>query len=98
MNGESAGHAVLFTGDTNLGLDDPDDVPLLDQWISEAGLTDSCAAAACPEADHIDRIFLRDGPGVRWRVEAWEREVRFVDAAGVDLSDHPPIRASLSWR
>lgn len=97
LGGWSAERSVVFLGDTNLHASDPDDAPELERLLGEGGLTDSCEAVSCAEPDHIDRILFRDGEGVRWEAQAWANEPGFDDDEGVDLSDHPPISALLSW-
>lgn len=97
MNGRSADRAVVFVGDMNLHHDDAPDIPLLARLADDAGLTDACEHVDCPEIFHIDRIFFRSGGGVTLDVTAWERLADWVDADGVDLSDHPPVAATLTW-
>ena len=97
MGGWSAGRSIVFMGDTNLHASDPDDLPELERWMSDSGLTDACEAVACSEPDHIDRIFFRPGEGVSWEAQSWTDEPAFFDADGVPLSDHPAISARLAW-
>ena len=97
MTTRSAGRAIVFMGDTNLEADDPDEGPLLAQFLSEAALTDSCAAVACPEDNHIDRILFRGGDAVALTAESWTNEPGFVDGDDVPLSDHPALSVVLRW-
>jgi endonuclease/exonuclease/phosphatase family metal-dependent hydrolase len=98
MNTRSAGRAVIFMGDTNLSADDPDESPLLDYFVSEASLTDSCAAVGCAEPNHIDRILYRSSDAVTLSVETWtNHESGFVDGESVPLSDHPPVSVTFGW-
>jgi len=97
FTGRSAGRAVVFVGDMNLRSSDPVDVPSLTRFAEEAGLTDTCEALDCPEMEHIDRIWFRDGGGVTITPQGWSRLADWVDDDGVDLSDHPAIQASLAW-
>ena len=99
LQGWSADRPVVFTGDFNLHVgDDPDDAQL-DQLIVGGGLSDSCEAVGCDDATHIDRVFFRDSDQVTWTVQDWrDLSPDFLDGEGVDLSDHPPIEATLSWR
>lgn len=93
----SAGHAVLFMGDTNLGADDPEDVPLIAALMEGGGFTDACDAVACPEPGRIDKLLVRDGEDLSLTVESWAVAEEFVDAEGQPLSDHEGITARLSW-
>jgi endonuclease/exonuclease/phosphatase family metal-dependent hydrolase len=97
MNGWSAGHSVVFLGDTNLRKSDPDDLPELERWIGEAGLVDACEAVDCPNQDHIDRLFVRPGSGVTWEVLSWADESAFFDEEGTPLSDHPALSSRMRW-
>jgi endonuclease/exonuclease/phosphatase family metal-dependent hydrolase len=95
----SAGQAVVFTGDFNLRWSDPEDVPLLELLAEEGELIDSCEAVGCEETDHIDRVFYRNGDNVEVDAISWANLSNdFLDSNGVDLSDHPPISATLAWR
>jgi endonuclease/exonuclease/phosphatase family metal-dependent hydrolase len=96
MAEHSAGHAILFMGDTNLRPGDPPDDEQLARYAA-AGLRDACLELACPETDHIDRFFVRDGDTVQLTVEAWANEPDFFDDDGVPLSDHPAISTQIRW-
>lgn len=97
LQGYSADKAVIFVADTNLHSTDADDVLLLEQLEAEGGLSDACLSVSCPESNHIDRIFYRNGPMIEFTVNEWIRDQRFVDDNGVDLSDHPAIVATIDW-
>lgn len=97
IGSRAAGQAVIVLGDFNLRPSDPADVPLLDQLEGEAGLTELCGVVGCPEADHIDRFYVRDGDRVRLTPRRWRREEQFVDGQGVDLSDHSALSALIGW-
>jgi len=98
LNGWSAGHAIVFTGDFNLRASDPEDLPELERLESTAGLIDACASVDCDEADHIDKVYVRDGENMKLTVQSWSNEsAAFLDEEGTDLSDHPPISAEVSW-
>ncbi len=98
MNSWSADQPLLFTGDFNLHQgDDPDDAQLA-RLTGGGGLSDSCEAVACEDPTHIDRVFFRDGGDLTWTVEDWrDLSADFLDDEGVDLSDHPPIAATIGW-
>ena len=98
LTGWSAGHAVIFTGDFNLRASDPEDQPELLRLEEEGGLVDACASLNCPEPDHIDRVFFRSSAEVSLEVRDWANQsAEFLDAEGVNLSDHPPISARIYW-
>jgi endonuclease/exonuclease/phosphatase family metal-dependent hydrolase len=98
LNGWSAGKAIVFTGDFNLHADDPEDAPLLDRLTGDGGLQDACVLAGCDAPNHIDKVFIRSRSGLALGVTKWTDEsAAFLDADGVDLSDHPPISAVVTW-
>ena len=97
INEHSADHPVVFVGDFNLSFSDSVDNAQLQSLMQDANLTHACMAVDCPEADHIDQIFLRSSSEISLSVESWSRESQFVDADNVDLSDHPAISADLHW-
>ncbi|TGZ78167.1 Endonuclease/exonuclease/phosphatase [Ascodesmis nigricans] len=50
------------------------------------------------ECELIDKVFWRDGTGVRLVPTAWENEnARFLTETGEPLSDHYPVRAEFRW-
>lgn len=94
----SDGQPVLFTGDFNLHAGEQPDDDMLAQLTDGTQLSDACAAVACDEPTRIDRVFYRDGAGLRWTVQEWRNDsALFLDDEGVDLSDHPPIGATMDW-
>ncbi len=95
--GRSEGHAVVALGDFNLRPTDDEDVPLLERLVGEGGLTELCGVVGCPEPNHIDRFYVRDGERVALAPRDWRREEQFVDADGVNLSDHPALSARIAW-
>ena len=97
LSGRSAGRAVVFTGDFNLHLSDPEDVPLLEQLADEGGLVDACETVGCDEPDRIDRVFVRSSAELDLEALAWWVDERMVDETGAPLSDHDPIGATLRW-
>jgi endonuclease/exonuclease/phosphatase family metal-dependent hydrolase len=89
--------AVVFLGDMNLRPSDPDDQPALARYAS-VGLRDACAEVACPEDNHIDQIYVRDGADLTLTVEQWNNvDPTFRFAEGDPMSDHPPISAIVRW-
>lgn len=98
LEGYSDGRAVIFTGDFNLRESDPEDLPELERLEQDGGLEDVCKALSCIEPDHIDRVFIRSGSGVVLRAQSWANvSDEFIDSDGTDLSDHPPISATIAW-
>jgi endonuclease/exonuclease/phosphatase family metal-dependent hydrolase len=93
----SASRAIVFLGDTNLG-DRGTDQEVLTRWLDAAGLACACAAARRECCGRIDRVLYRSGGGVELTAETWGVPPDFVDARGVGLSDHEPIRVDLRWR
>lgn len=101
----SDGRAVILGGDTNLHTesDHPDasgeaDTVIWQRFLDDTGLIDSCVALDCAETDAIDKIAFRSDGGVE--LEATDHEFpteQFVDAAGDDLSDHPPLVVGFRW-
>jgi endonuclease/exonuclease/phosphatase family metal-dependent hydrolase len=88
---------MIFLGDTNLHPDDPVDGPLGKRFESELGLADVCTLLDCDEPNRIDRIYIRSGDAASLEALAWSVPGEFVDAEGVDLSDHNAILAQIRW-
>ena len=93
----SDGRALLLTGDLNLHADSAVDAPQLARLLDGSGLVDSCESLDCSNPNHIDRLLTRDGGGMTLQATEWENDPRFFDADGVELSDHPAIRARFDW-
>lgn len=106
VNEHSEGRAVILGGDTNLHTDSdhPDgsggaDTELWARLLSETGLIDACATTNCNDTSRIDKVASRSSDVVDLEATALESPTdRFVDAKGDDLSDHPPVVATFSWR
>ena len=90
----SAGKAVIIGGDTNMKAEDEENLQGL---IDAAGLTDSCRALGCGEELRIDRVLFRSSDDVAFEVQSWALDPLFVDADGVDLSDHEAVAVELTW-
>jgi len=90
----SAGKAVIVGGDTNMKGEDEEH---LQRLLDEAGLTDVCRALDCGEELRIDRVMFRSGEDVAIEAKTWGIDPIFVDAEGVDLSDHEAIGVTLAW-
>lgn len=102
----SEGHAVILGGDTNLHTDSdhPDgsdgaDTEIWGDFLDRTGLVDTCETLDCPETDAIDKIAVRSAGGVELTPTSHDfpRE-RFRNAAGEDLSDHPPLVVEIDWQ
>ena len=90
--------AIVFTGDFNLHASDPEDAPLLARLQKKDGLIDACEAVDCAAPDHIDKIFIRSSANVVLDARGWaDNSADFLDSDSIDLSDHPPISASVGW-
>ena len=96
INTRSSGKAVIVAGDTNLKVSRPDDVVSLDFLLLETGLYDACRFLECGN-EMIDRIMFRSSDSVSLTPLSWELPPEFVDAEGIDLSDHVPVAVRFSW-
>jgi hypothetical protein len=97
IHAHSGGHAVIVGGDTNLDtLRNAGDRLTLLAFLRKTGLSDSCAAVRCPDAE-IDRVLLRGTRALQLRVSSWKKDEHFVDERGVALSDHPAIGVDIEW-
>lgn len=88
--------AVLVAGDTNLKAERETDAAVLADFLATTGLRDVCTELACDE-DHIDRIFVRDGPDTVLTPLDWWVDEALVDENGGPLSDHPAVAARIGW-
>ncbi|MCB9556259.1 MAG: endonuclease/exonuclease/phosphatase family protein [Deltaproteobacteria bacterium] len=94
---QSAGHALIVAGDTNLHFNRTGDDQALRRLFEGAGLEDACGALACGD-QRIDRVLWRSGPSLRIEPRRWWIPEDFVDAAQQPLSDHLPVAVELSFR
>lgn len=99
----SEGHAVILGGDTNLHLE-PDhdqraaDTPIWEGFLAATGLTDTCDVVECPEPGAIDKVAFRNDDGLTLEPQSFvHANETFSDAAGEDLSDHPPVVVEWTW-
>lgn len=92
----SRGRAVVLAGDTNLDVAVAADRAILDRFLSETGLADSCRQVTCAR-EGIDRVFVRSSGRVELRAVYWAEDPRFVDAQGEQLSDHPAVAVRIAW-
>ncbi len=107
IEAHSAGRPIILGGDTNLHTagDHPDssgaaDGQVWQAFLARTGLVDTCTAAVgCTSPGSIDKIAVRNGGGITLEAtsHAFPR-ARFKDAAGDDLSDHPPLVVEIAWR
>ncbi len=93
----SAGHALIVGGDTNLHQDDPDDEPVLQEFLSQTGLTDACRSLSCGD-DRIDRFLFRPGDDIGLTALAWRVADEMVTKEGGPLSDHLAVHTQFEWR
>jgi len=87
---------VILLGDFNLRPNDESDVEAL-QLLETQNMRHTCWEVECSEPNHIDQIWIRSTERIDLQIESWIAPNNFVDAQGVDLSDHPPIVANLRW-
>lgn len=90
----SPGRALIVAGDTNMKMDDE---AQLQRLITGAGLTDACRALSCPDPIRWDRVLYRSGGGVTLTATTYAVDFSFVDAAGMQLSDHEPVAVTIGW-
>lgn len=101
---ESAGHAIILGGDTNLHTnadsDDPDDREDAAVWadfLERTGLADVCDALGCAEPGRIDKFAFRNEGGIELEPLSWQFQPQFVDGAGEPLSDHEALAVRWRW-
>lgn len=94
----SRGQAIIIAGDTNLMTLDAGDASTLARFIRAHGLRDACRTLGCWPDEPIDRVLYRGSAQLALSVTRLWQDRRFVDAAGLPLSDHPAIGAELRWR
>lgn len=96
MGERSRGRAVVVAGDTNLDIRDPGDRETLRTFQSKTGLVDIHRA---DEVHHpsLDRVLVRSSNELDLHPFAWHTDERFVDSAGVALSDHPAVAVRIAW-
>lgn len=98
IKSRSAGRALILAGDFNLKYKDGGhDVKMLNRLVNEGGLTLVCATLKCTD-DRVDRIYYRDSAELMWTPLKRTVETTFVDGKGVELSDHEPLTARLTWK
>ena len=94
----SAGRPVIVGGDFNLHTDAEPDATQYQRLLGEAGLTDVCAALACPEPGRIDKFAFRSAGAVELAPLTWHFETDvFVRDGDVPLSDHEALAVRFSW-
>lgn len=98
MEANSAGRAILIGGDFNLHTDEEPDATQYQRLLDEAGLTDVCAALACPQPARIDKFAFRSSADVAVAPLSWNFETDvFVRDDGEPLSDHDPLAVRFIW-
>lgn len=105
MEQNSAGHAIILGGDTNLHTE-PDsddagnreDARVWQAFLERTGLIDVCDALACADSTRIDKFAFRSDGGITLEPLSWTFEAStFVDPAGETLSDHDPLAVRWRW-
>jgi hypothetical protein len=95
LRDESAQHAVVLGGDTNLRGRDR---AVLEHLLAQAGLEDACSRLHCPEPGRVDRVLYRSSSELRLSPRTWRLDREFVDARGVPLSDHLAVAVTFDWQ
>lgn len=98
MNGYSAGMPIIVGGDFNLHTNTQPDGTQYARLLSEAGLTDACAAVGCSQPGRIDKFAYRSAGAVTLTAlsHRFETDV-FVRNGNVPLSDHEALRVRFGW-
>jgi hypothetical protein len=103
MQEHSADRAVIIAGDTNLHLEEGHDqqaadTPIWEGFLEATGLTDVCDVVECDPQGTIDKVAYASRGGVTLEPLDRRHETEtFVDDAGDDLSDHPPVAVDWTW-
>ncbi len=98
INTHSVGRAILFGGDFNLHTDEEPDSTTFNRLLSEGGLTDVCAALACPEPGRIDKMLFRSNAQITITPLSWNFETDvFIRDDLEPLSDHDPLAVRFRW-
>ncbi len=94
----SVGRAVIVGGDFNLHTDSEPDSTQFNRLLSETGLTDVCAALACPSPGRIDKFLFRSSAQVTLAPQSWHFETEvFERFDGQPLSDHDALAVRFGW-
>ncbi len=98
INAYSVGNALIVGGDFNLHTDSEPDSTQFQRLLAETGLSDACAALACPEPGRIDKFLFRSSAAIAITPLSWRFETDiFVDPQGDPLSDHDPLAVRFRW-
>ncbi len=105
IEAESAGHAVILGGDTNLHTDlehpegaDGADTEIWDRFLQTTGLADVCTSVDCDEPARIDKIAFRSNDEVELTALSHQfHGDEFVNGDGEALSDHEPLSVDFRW-
>jgi endonuclease/exonuclease/phosphatase family metal-dependent hydrolase len=94
----SSGRPVIVGGDFNLHTDTEPDSTQFQRLLAATGLTDVCAALACPEPGRIDKFLFRSSAGLELTPLSWRFETDvFITPEGEPLSDHDPLAVRFRW-
>ncbi len=96
INQHSAGNAIILAGDTNLRAAE---AQVWTDFLTSTGLTDTCAVLDCgTDATRLDRATFRSSDKLTLTPTSRQFEAaKFVDSAGMSLSDHDPLKVVFHW-
>ena len=98
INAYSAGNAIIVGGDFNLHTDSEPDATQFQRLLTETGLSDVCAALACPQPERIDKWLFRSNAAIAITPLSWQFETAlFQDDQGEPLSDHDALAVRFGW-
>lgn len=98
MTTYSAGRPIIVGGDFNLHTNTEPDGSQYARLLSEAGLTDVCAAVGCSTTGRIDKFAYRSAGPVTITPLSHDFETDvFVRDGNVDLSDHEALAVRFGW-
>jgi hypothetical protein len=101
----SAGHAIILGGDTNLhtepdsdDADNREDARVWREFLQRTDLSDVCEFLQCPDNTRIDKFAFRGIPILTLEPLSWQFLAdTFVDPNGAPLSDHDPLLVEWRW-
>lgn len=96
VRAHSEGRPVVLAGDTNIDGSVQEDRAVLDRFLRDTGLADTCEQVPC-DVERLDRVFVRSSSHVELRAIHWTEDSRFVDDEGRQLSDHPAVAVKIAW-
>jgi exonuclease III len=96
INQHSVGRAIILAGDTNLRAAE---AQVWTTFLTSTGLTDTCSVLDCgADATRLDRATFRNSDQLTLTPVSRQFEAsKFVDSAGMALSDHDPLTVRFHW-